>query len=279
MSFIVFGSVAYFVSKKFLSPDLDLYISVNKYHFQKPIGPEPRIYFCFDLFKNQIRLNKNCDLNKVEPNHCGIQNEGPKGWDSLFLKSDPKLLADKTKTMLLSHKCKTVVLDFEGISNNVDFNRYWKWKTIYTQSLKKYFPVSLAAYPKTERTSLNPAAYFHDYSKICNLYDEIWLMTYDYHIPPYTPPGDIAPLNWVKQVVNYALIHCDQKQIRIGLATYGYDWDTGKTVLETQSFKKKSINIHVETAEKRKEKILYFHKKNGIHKFFIWAEGMFTLSH
>ena len=49
------------------------------------------------------------------------------------------------------------------------------------------------------------------------------LMTYEWGYT-YGPPMAVAPLNKVRQVVEYALTEIPPEKICIGIANYGYDW-------------------------------------------------------
>ena len=54
-------------------------------------------------------------------------------------------------------------------------------------------------------------------------------MVYDYHSHTTDTPGPIAPLGWVKEVVDYATQTIDPSKVIIGLGNYGYDWQAPDT--------------------------------------------------
>jgi spore germination protein YaaH len=99
-------------------------------------------------------------------------------------------------------------------------------------------------------------------------------MAYDRHIPPYTKIGEIAPLEWVRKVTQYAMTKCQSNQIRIGLAAYGYDWKNSSIVLEKDFTSGFSESIRIENYLNRREKIDALEKMQ-VHKFFIWAKNMY----
>jgi spore germination protein len=65
----------------------------------------------------------------------------------------------------------------------------------------------------------------YDYAALGRAADLILLMTYDYSWSS-GPPGSIAPQEWVNKVASYAASQMPAEKILIGLAFYGYDWNT-----------------------------------------------------
>ena len=84
---------------------------------------------------------------------------------------------------------------------------------------------------KTSATSNTSGATAHDYYGIGQVVDTARIMTYDYS---WTTPGPIAPADWVKQVLTYAVTLIPREKLEVGLPTYGYDWGTGKTGVSYQ---------------------------------------------
>lgn len=63
----------------------------------------------------------------------------------------------------------------------------------------------------------------YNYAGIAKNADEVLIMTYDYSYPG-GPAGPIAPVGWVKDVLQYAVTQSPQTKLRLGLPMYGYDW-------------------------------------------------------
>jgi spore germination protein YaaH len=61
----------------------------------------------------------------------------------------------------------------------------------------------------------------HDYPGIGEAVDIVRLMLYDYS---WDTPGPIAPVHWVRQVLDYAVSVIPRSKLEAGLPTYGYDW-------------------------------------------------------
>ena len=63
----------------------------------------------------------------------------------------------------------------------------------------------------------------HDYAGIGQAADTVRIMGYDYHWAG-DPPGPISPVDWVDNVLAYAVSNISNNKIVLGVPTYGYDW-------------------------------------------------------
>jgi spore germination protein YaaH len=63
----------------------------------------------------------------------------------------------------------------------------------------------------------------YDYRAIAGQVDGVLVMAYDYSYQG-GPPGPIAPLWWVRRVLQYAVTAVPLKKLALGLPVYGYDW-------------------------------------------------------
>lgn len=253
--------------------ELDIVVAVNKWRPQNeainrdyPLAP-----FCWDLDGHQIVEHPNCKDRFTQESYCGLQNEVNGAWSSSFLKSDPSIAAENVKRLLLKRECDTIIIDFEGLSTTQDTLE--SWLSIFTKELSGKFRVSYAAYAKNAKVVSNPPANIQNYNFVCKNFHEIWIMTYDYSIPPWTEVGELAPLDWVQDVVEYATKFCRKDQIRVGLAAYGYDWKTGK-IIEEKDYNPRTKNPSIELVSKRQKKVEVL-RSSGIDKFFVWALGMY----
>ena len=69
----------------------------------------------------------------------------------------------------------------------------------------------------------------YDYAALAHAADQLWLMTYDQHYRT-GPPGPVASVQWVEQVVRYAVSQAPAARIVLGLPAYGYEWSrSGRT--------------------------------------------------
>jgi spore germination protein YaaH len=58
-------------------------------------------------------------------------------------------------------------------------------------------------------------------------------MSYDYSTED-SAPGPIAPLDWVRSVLQLAVSEIPRDKIVLGVATYGYDWPSGEPAQDLQ---------------------------------------------
>ena len=85
------------------------------------------------------------------------------------------------------------------------------------------FPVSVALAPKISDTQTGLLYEGKDYALLGEAADYALLMTYEWGYT-YGPPMAVAPLNKVRQVVEYALTKIPAAKIHLGIPNYGYDW-------------------------------------------------------
>lgn len=85
------------------------------------------------------------------------------------------------------------------------------------------YPVSVALAPKTSDTQAGLLYEGKDYALLGEAADYVLLMTYEWGYT-YGPAMAVAPLNKVREVVEYALTKIPAEKINLGIPNYGYDW-------------------------------------------------------
>ena len=85
------------------------------------------------------------------------------------------------------------------------------------------YRVSVALAPKTSADQPGLLYEGKDYRGLGEAADEVLLMTYEWGYT-YGPAMAVAPLNKVRQVVEYALTEIAPEKILLGIPNYGYDW-------------------------------------------------------
>lgn len=85
------------------------------------------------------------------------------------------------------------------------------------------YPVSVALAPKTSDTQTGLLYEGKDYGLLGEAADYVLLMTYEWGYT-YGPAMAVAPINKVRQVVEYALTKIPSGKINLGIPNYGYDW-------------------------------------------------------
>ena len=97
-------------------------------------------------------------------------------------------------------------------------------------------PVSVCLAPKNSREQRGLLYEGKDYRLLGEAADRVLLMTYEWGYK-YGPPLAVAPIESVRQVVEYALTEIPKEKILLGLPNYGYDWplpyEKGRTVART----------------------------------------------
>lgn len=85
------------------------------------------------------------------------------------------------------------------------------------------YKVSVALVPKTAPDQPGLLYEGVDYALLGANADTVLLMTYEWGYT-YSEPMAVAPLNKVRQVVEYALTEIPKEKILMGIPNYGYDW-------------------------------------------------------
>ena len=85
------------------------------------------------------------------------------------------------------------------------------------------YEVFSALAPKTSDTQRGVLYEGHDYSMIGAAANAVLLMTYEWGYT-YGPPMAVAPINRVREVVEYAVTRISPSKMLLGIPTYGYDW-------------------------------------------------------
>ena len=136
-------------------------------------------------------------------------------------------------------------LDYEMI-NQTDKDKYIEFiRDLKTELNKKDKTLSVTVFPQWENATYTDhpeTRMSQDYSQIGNIADEVRIMAYDYTLLSSNTPGPIAPLTWVKQILDYATNEIPKEKIWLGIHLYSYEWVKGKTVALTYTSTKNIIN-------------------------------------
>lgn len=116
-----------------------------------------------------------------------------------------------------------VNIDFEYILSD-DRDVFTDFVRVMTDSLNEEgFFVSVALAPKTSASQQGLLYEGKDYRGIGEAANHVFLMTYEWGYT-YGPPMAVAPLNKVREVVEYAITEIVPSKIVLGIPNYGYDW-------------------------------------------------------
>lgn len=139
--------------------------------------------------------------------------------------------SEETKQTLLSNLLATLTekgfqgvdIDFEYIlpDDRVPFADFVAQTRDF---LSPYgYHVSVALAPKTSDNQRGLLYEGKDYALLGAAADSVLLMTYEWGYT-YGPPMAVAPINKVREVVDYAVTRIDPAKIDLGIPNYGYDW-------------------------------------------------------
>lgn len=114
-------------------------------------------------------------------------------------------------------------IDFEYILGS-DRDAFIDFVSYIQQSVSALgFPTSVALAPKTSDAQTGLLYEGKDYRRLGEVADYVLLMTYEWGYT-YGPPMAVAPLNKVREVVEYAITVIPPEKIHLGIPNYGYDW-------------------------------------------------------
>jgi spore germination protein len=99
--------------------------------------------------------------------------------------------------------------------------------------------LSVAVFAKTTDGGYDERNVAQDYAALGRVADQVRLMGYDYHWGT-SPPGPVAPIGWIREVVGYAKTQIPPNRIVLGVPLYGYDWVDGQGTAVTwlQAFRR-----------------------------------------
>lgn len=85
------------------------------------------------------------------------------------------------------------------------------------------YTVSVALAPKTSAAQKGLLYEGMDYALLGEAADSVFLMTYEWGYA-YSEPMAVAPVNKVREVLDYAVTEIPREKILMGIPNYGYDW-------------------------------------------------------
>lgn len=134
-----------------------------------------------------------------------------------------RTLIDNLVDAVLEKGFQGVDLDFEYILPQ-DRLPYVNFVEQVTQAIHAIgYEVSVALAPKTSANQRGVLYEGKDYPGLGAAADSVLLMTYEWGYT-FGPPMAVAPINQVRQVVEYAISVIPPEKINLGIPNYGYDW-------------------------------------------------------
>lgn len=124
-------------------------------------------------------------------------------------------------------------LDFESINFNHSGNSKSRLKANYPKFLAVVSDLSgalkVSATIPARLSDDDPDWAVYDYAAIGKSVDLVRIMSYDNHTGD-GPAGPVSPLNWYKNVQQYAISRIPANKLQMGIPAYGYVWPDGTTL-------------------------------------------------
>lgn len=201
------------------------------------------------------------------------------------------LLNDESKERLIQELLETMgIKQFAGIDVDFEFilaedrDRF----TAFVAELRERmnaegYLVSVALAPKTSADQKGLLYEGKDYRGLGEAANEVLLMTYEWGYK-YGPAMAVAPLNKVRQVVEYALTEIPAEKILLGIPNYGYDWTLPFVRGESEAVTIGNVeaiqiaianNAEIQFDEVAQSPYFTYEKDNKMHE--VWFEDVRSL--
>jgi spore germination protein len=115
-------------------------------------------------------------------------------------------------------------VDLEGI-DPADRDAFTDFVAVLGTQLHDRGKLMTLALPAKDRDVNTGWAGAFDYAALGPAADLVTVMAYEYS-GPFSGPGSIAPYAWVSRVTAFAAQQIPREKVLLGLAFYGYDWNT-----------------------------------------------------
>ncbi|MCM3768462.1 glycosyl hydrolase family 18 protein [Neobacillus niacini] len=143
--------------------------------------------------------------------------------------------------------------------------------------------VTVSVPANTGDARANPWSPWFDYEKLGQYSDGLMIMTYDEH-NPRTKPGPSASVDWTEATIQYALKQdVPPSKILLGIAGYGWDWDTTTGESKYSSYKelmehktKYKAKVNWDT---RSQTPYFSYADEEQHNHQVWFENSDSLKH
>lgn len=138
-------------------------------------------------------------------------------------------LVSNISTEVLKYNYDGIDIDFENIKS-ADKVKFTQFIQELAQSLHSNNKVlTIAVLPKTDELiySLDGSRNAQDWARIGTYVDEVRIMGYDFEHNSTTNSGAISSVEWLADVLDYAITKVPEEKIVLGLPLYGYKWTEG----------------------------------------------------
>lgn len=181
-----------------------------------------------------------------------------------------RLIADIAQT-LPQKQYAGVDIDFEYIPG-IYADAYAQFIRDLRAALAPEYRVYVALAPKTSADQPGLLYEGHNYAALGAAADAALLMTYEWGYT-YGPPLPVAPLNRVREVVDYALTEIPADKLNLGIPNYGYDWTLPYVAGESRA-QSLSNTAAVDRARERYAAIAFDQNaQSPYYRYFVRVDG------
>jgi len=139
---------------------------------------------------------------------------------------------DNLVDMVQENEFDGLEIDYEGLDaeDGANFSVFITNLSSRLHQNNKVLHIAVHAKTSDEGTWDGPKA--QDWNVIGEAVDQVNVMAYDYSWAT-SEAGNIAPLGWIEEVLDYAITKLPKEKISLGINFYGYDWvkEAGQDVL------------------------------------------------
>lgn len=115
-------------------------------------------------------------------------------------------------------------INYESLNGNSDREAYSNFMIELAKEVHAKDKILFTAlHAKTDAKGLWEGPEAQDWVVLAEHCDLLKIMTYDYHWET-SEAGDIAPISWIRDVLEYAVEVIPKEKIQLGIHFYGYDW-------------------------------------------------------
>ncbi|HHV19757.1 MAG TPA: copper amine oxidase [Thermoanaerobacterales bacterium] len=170
-------------------------------------------------YENVVKLSKE---NGIEIHMLVFESDSARLEKVLATPESRTRLVNQMITVVEREGYDGINVDFEylKVADKDRFNEFVK--SLYGELKVRGKSLNLSLPVKTEQTDWWPA---YDYLTLGQYCDFAVLMAYDKN--PGTP-GPQSGIDWVEEVVDYAIARIPAEKVVLGIGYYGYDWAAGK---------------------------------------------------
>ncbi|MGE5484466.1 MAG: glycosyl hydrolase family 18 protein [Ignavibacteriales bacterium] len=193
--------------------------------FQFTLDWSGRVLGSGDARYSKLAKEKGFNLDPVVHNFVSGKFNAEMVRSSLATLEGRSKAAGAIASLVLDNGYSGVNIDFEGLTPDLRDAFSLFIKNLAGRLHAKNRTVSVAVPAKTRDNPSDSWSGAYDYRALAQEADRLMIMAYDEHWAGGSP-GPIASIEWVKQVVEYAVTAAPANKILLGVPQYSYDWPT-----------------------------------------------------